>query len=924
MIRIALYVLTGIVLLLTLLALLLEPLVHAIAPRALAEVGLSINYETMKLRLLLGQVQVSHLQLTDIRSGKLIISAKQATAQVGIRGLATLDFSDAVLIGTHIDIFLPPPAAEATDAGKFNLQEITSYLRLIPGTVSLDDLRLYAAGDPSRELVELTSLSMTPTAIDHVYQLTALVRQLEIELELQGELALSEQSASYELDVRASTDQPMEIMDLLELDFELDGAVLIEAEVKGDLYRIGAITSRIALDHSPHYQLDGTGAVNWTIGENPSIDLQLNATLDDEDQLGRWIGLAIDLPDAVIASAGLEGSVDNLLIKDAVVTSGNQASLWLQLRGSARLNELVANNIGAAPGLTLAFSAPDLASLQPWTGPLAVEVGALEGSLNVSGSLQAIDLEIPRFKIGNLGTLTGTTTVIQSARGLEMTALEVSLLQGNVQVSHTAGRIRSLQPLAGVTLNTELNGFHTGEILKLLAADIPDTSPIGRLYGGFELEADTGVVRIHNLRLENRDSENMALSVAGEIDITPGAIDLDVLLISDIKDQVILEELTGLAMQPVRTELQITGSDQLAHVRGTTYVGSTQITSRLEIAVNETGISDIKGSITTPALLTSDFGLDKLLSEDQGESTNLAATEAEDTLSGSIPLEILPNFSFDTILVAARVTGPTTNITNLVAHVAHHGDQTQIKDFSMQLPAGLVRATASLERVGEEPLWQLDGQIREFRIERLLAGLGSDLELSGGINSLFSLGSTGDMVDEILADVDGEFAVALEEVRLKGAAYDQLATDTIAWFFTGGVLENETRFDCIMGNFKIADGIVSSDSLFAESQHLIADGHVEVNIPDYSLDLAITPRSKRRAFQVPGTIKVHGPMDNPKITTPPILTSVDTYAQVVLIPPAIALRAFDSTLNLLGRKPKEVEVEPSPCQSAQLGQKVTE
>ena len=134
---------------------------------------------------------------------------------------------------------------------------------------------------------------------------------------------------------------------------------------------------------------------------------------------------------------------------------------------------------------------------------------------------------------------------------------------------------------------------------------------------------------------------------------------------------------------------------------------------------------------------------------------------------------------------------------------------------------------------------------------------------------------------------------------------------------TGGVLQDETRFGCVLGVFKLSDGIVQSDTLFAESDHLIANGKVRIDLDSKEINLSITPRSKKRAFQIPGTIRVTGSLDNPKFSTSAIATSVDTAAQVVMIAPSIAMRAFDTTLSLLGAAPKETEQALSPCQQAQ-------
>ena len=145
--------------------------------------------------------------------------------------------------------------------------------------------------------------------------------------------------------------------------------------------------------------------------------------------------------------------------------------------------------------------------------------------------------------------------------------------------------------------------------------------------------------------------------------------------------------------------------------------------------------------------------------------------------------------------------------------------------------------------------------------------------------------------------------------------------DTLAWFYTGGVLQEETRFSCVMGNFKLTQGIAVSEFIFAESEYLVADGTATIDLPAGELDVAITPRSKRRTFQIPGTIRIRGPLNDPRISTSPISTTVDTSAQVLLFAPSVAMNMFDRTVSLFDTKEdksSKANPEQKGCPSAQL------
>ncbi len=168
-----------------------------------------------------------------------------------------------------------------------------------------------------------------------------------------------------------------------------------------------------------------------------------------------------------------------------------------------------------------------------------------------------------------------------------------------------------------------------------------------------------------------------------------------------------------------------------------------------------------------------------------------------------------------------------------------------------------------------------------------------------------------------LSTLEGTAGFAIENLRLKGAAYDQLATDTVAWFLTGGVLNAETRFSCILGSFDISDGTVKSQALFAESEYMIANGEASFDLQELVADIIITPQSKQRVFQIPGNIEVHGPLNDLSIYTSPVTTGVDTAVQAVTIAPQLAFSLFDKTARVLtGGDKKTVSKELNPCQKA--------
>ena len=99
--------------------------------------------------------------------------------------------------------------------------------------------------------------------------------------------------------------------------------------------------------------------------------------------------------------------------------------------------------------------------------------------------------------------------------------------------------------------------------------------------------------------------------------------------------------------------------------------------------------------------------------------------------------------------------------------------------------------------------------------------------------------------------LDGSVAIALEDTIIQGGAYDVLATDLLAWIYSGAVLETSTHLDCTMARFDIKKGVARTDSIYVQSERMIATGKGIFDLPGQKMDLTITPRSRSRSFQIP-------------------------------------------------------------------------
>jgi hypothetical protein len=593
---------------------------------------------------------------------------------------------------------------------------------------------------------------------------------------------------------------------------------------------------------------------------------------------------------SVQASAEISGSLTSLVIDQIALSTGQALQSKLAVNG----------------GSVQLSVTPDL-SYQQLRLPLSVQMK------DTSQLSQLIETEIANF-----GELQATAILRQTKSDFSLEKLDLKLKEQNESVVVINGKIISLETLGDLELKATVTGLNTAAILQTMRQGLGEDFDLGQLHGNFSLNHNRGIWHLQKLKLENRNSDQLSFLLAGSAKGNLSGLNIDLQVQSEINDQALLADLTGLAMKPIRNSLHIKGSEQRLNIVGNVGLGNTHVDTRLSFQLGQQGLSSLSGSITSQAIYLEDLGLSQLLAVKPNEATE-SENSVQATTDPALPFDLLPTYDLDTIVFFRTVYGRDTAIEDVTARLIHEKGKYRLGDFAVQFPGGLLKADAALDLNSPVPSWSLQGQMQDFRIERLLHTLGAESDMQANFNALANLRSEGSNRNEILAAINGDTAIAIEEVVIKGAAFDQLATDTVAWFFTGGVLVDETRFDCVMGDFSIQDGLVVSDSLFAESDHLIADGNLKLDLETQNIDMAITPRSKKRTLQIPGTIKVTGDITNPRISTPAIVAGADAAAQVALIAPTIALRAFDTTLNLLSGDglTKEEAVKVSPCQAEQ-------
>jgi uncharacterized protein involved in outer membrane biogenesis len=326
-------------------------------------------------------------------------------------------------------------------------------------------------------------------------------------------------------------------------------------------------------------------------------------------------------------------------------------------------------------------------------------------------------------------------------------------------------------------------------------------------------------------------------------------------------------------------------------ITATGLAGDTRLTTDIQVGYGAAGVSHLTARLWTPHLHLVDLGLQA--TEDDGENYAPGADIESGARTGlETLLEKPPRYPTDIQVKVDGITGRATNIDGLDIHVTGLDNRYTLRRFSLVYDDATAELRGAVDLNPNPPFASIAGEALAIPLSTLSQDLGAPSDIRGTLTARGGVAASGVDIPSLIASLNGNLAIALEDTVIKGAAYDVLATDLLAWIYSGAALENSTHLDCTMARFDIREGVARTDSLYVETARMIATGKGKFDLPRWRMDLTVTPRSRSRNFQIPSEIRLRGDISDPKPTISPISAAADASAQALLLVPKLALRLF--------------------------------
>lgn len=774
------------------------------------------------------------------------------------------------------------------------------------------------------------------------------------QVDLSGVLQGDESAFHYEMDISAQIPKldAYEDFIVLQSGVPLAGAFSVNGALQGDQHQFSINNARVLLNNTPHYLFQATGSVQYAFAGSSALALTARGQLTDTSLLLNWIDIDLSALGQARAKIQLSGSIQQPQATAFSLNTFSADGLQIEIKGQAN-NLTDSNRIRHTAQMSL--SGPRVALLKEWTGELPYDPGPWTLSGDIQQQDQAIALSDIHLIAGRHKNLRiegkggkalfqpeqqdGTAQVLHAKLPLTLRVADITTVTPLLALPDTlTPLLQGAQARIDATLSGDKNNWsllnisgaitHPSFVLTTTGAvhELASTPRIGLelglqqlplshlnslapqlgavdgyLSGSARISGNTDKLTIPNLSLFTERIPNTRVTANAHltVDTKASAIAGDVKLNWHSDNTALLEQLSTMALAPTEGQINVSLSQSIADISGQGHVGTTAFNfgSRIEHRAGQP--QQLIANIHIPTLLLSDLGFNG----DPKTSTTGIEQEDGDGIRLSKWLNQAPDYPLSLAVDVGSISGKHTRIDGLKARFATDDKRYSLNQFTVHYRGSTAELRAVIDHSIDTPIVSAMIDAQQVALARLL----KDLDMAAPIDGYFSLrgGITakGDKPQALLQSLNGAVSFALEDAVIEGGAYDLLATDALAWLYTGGATQDSTSIECAMATFSLQEGIASSENLLVKSPNMVATGKGSVNFHNDALNFRLTPYSTSRRLQVPATVKIKGTLAEPAIYPSVTKAAIDATAEALSLLPKLFLKAFGADKYQVKTKP---------------------
>lgn len=585
-----------------------------------------------------------------------------------------------------------------------------------------------------------------------------------------------------------------------------------------------------------------------------------------------------------------------------------------------------------------------LAPIEPMARISLAQIGAVKGSINITGNLEAMRFELNRVAVAD-SFLSGTVTVGPVLDDPKVTYDLILTTDGQT--------LAVVNPIAGVTLPEF--GPIKGEVRAIGDLDKARVETTGVDAGGIHgtgrvdlaaLEADEPIVTL-DLKLSAKDQSldpvremlgdelvdlglvNGGVAITGTLPAT--VLTLDEFTVDKIQSNgdVTLDVNADQPLKNYRLDLAGKGQalERFQPVLGVDWppLDPVDLTASVEGDLDQVTIekftfrsvtTDMAGrgrlvfdpdAIEVEAVVTSDTtdiirifpDYDPArrpdpISPEEAKKT-VPAKSAEKLFSTDpLPLEFLRAADLDISFQPNKFVTPYGVFENVNLRLVLEEDNLHIRLLEARYANSDLRGDFSLDARAQTPIVGLTLRAPNLEVGQLLKDF-ANLDVLEGSGALdVALSGSGNSIAAIAGSLDGHARQLMSKGRMRneGLGYVSGLFSGISETLVG---KSWVAVDCMANDFEIKDGVATSlvNLLSTEVIILTAEGSINLGAEDYKMKVKPRPRGFDLSLAVP--VLVRGPLDDPSFLPDPLgtLAKIGSFLGGIVFPPAALLGLVD-------------------------------
>ncbi|TXS93029.1 AsmA family protein [Parahaliea maris] len=607
------------------------------------------------------------------------------------------------------------------------------------------------------------------------------------------------------------------------------------------------------------------------------VNLQLTGTAETLERINRWYPTGLDNAHRLTADADLTGSGDALQLEN--------------LRANLEGSDLTVALTGAQ-GL---ISSPQWA-LSRFNGDLAASIS------DTSALSQYFSASVPV-----LGAASATAQLERVAGTFRLTNVQGEINSEQVQLS-LSGELPNLRTLEATRLDVVFSRLDMRNLIHSLVDGFTYPQPLGALAGQLALQRTAGEWHMPQISVASSGTPAIKLQVDGAMRDLAGAPSGGGSVELAITDRELLKVMSGRELPTLQASFSTQASAGKLDFNGSATLASTTLALQGKLRHHNQEVQGLVLELSSPAVVLADLGLQS----DPGQAAS-AQPAPPDRNEQATPFSLeeligsLPRYPLDLQLHLGSVRGENIDLEGIDLAIEGSERRYLLRQLDLRGDESRLELAGVIDLAAQPPGISLGGQAQALDMYHVVRDLGLQLDVAGILNLRGGISARGNHRAEWLGSLDGNVSLALEDVEIEGAAYDLLATDLLAWLYSGAALEKSTHVDCTMASFSLRSGVAKSENLFAESPRMVATGKGTFDLVRETLDVRITPLSKNRLLQIPSSITLTGKLRKPRTWVSPITATVDASAKAMTLIPAL-------TLKLLGLR-RDDDKPMRPCEA---------